>query len=307
MKPRSEDLSFGGLSGRTFRLEVRQDSMGELHLRLFRGREEVAGLFKPTLPLLRYMAERPNKDLRTDQILDELWPESGRNIVEKHVSFIRSALGDTKPPEEPVFIKTIHGDGYKFLPEVTRSGELGDLEAYPEWWPDRFTQLLRQVERGTGPETEDLRIVSSGISTFVSELRLERLIAKGRARVRILLMNPANEALINARYLLRKDKPYERNVRELKEQIAEIQDIARRYPPSTDGAGSLELLLSDTMPSGCMFHAANWALLGIFLAHESYSKGPMIEARGGSDPWKMLYDDWQVRWDAAVIKKRQES
>ena len=279
--------------------------MGELHLALFHGREEVHGPFKPTLTLLRYMAERPNKELRNDDILDELWPESVPNIVEKHVSLIRNALGETKPPEEPRFIETIHGSGYRFLSKVKRSGDIGDIEAYSEWSDVRFFQLMKLVQRGTGPEEEDLRIASTGFSGSIEQLRLDRLITQSQVRIRVLMMDPANEPLINARYLLRRDKPYEQNLRELKDQIAYIENLARRYPPggADPSMGSIELHLSDSMPCGCVFHAANWAVVGIFLAHDSYSKGPMMEVRCDSEPWKVLRDDWKTRWEAAVCEE----
>lgn len=304
MEPRSESLLFSANTGAPFLLEVRRDSLGELHLVLFHGHDVVDGLFRPTLALLRYMAERPNKELHNDDLLNDLWPESVPNIVEKHVSLIRNALGDTKPPLEPLFIQTIHGSGYKFLPEVRRSGDLGDIDAYPEWSNERFFQLLKQVERGTGKESDDLRIASTALSCGFGELRLERLILKNRVRIKILMMNPENLPLIEARYMLRKDKSYDRTVRELRDQIAEIEKLSRLYPVGPDQTrGSLELHLSDSMPCGCLIHAANWALLGIFLAHDSYSAGPMMEFRGDSEPWRVLHDDWAVRWDAAARKR----
>jgi hypothetical protein len=164
---------------------------------------------------------------------------------------------------------------------------------------------MKLVQRGTGPEEEDLRIATTGFSGFIDQLRLDRLIRQNHVRIRILMMDPANEALINARYLLRKDKTYEQNVRELRDQITSIEKLARQYPPGGPDAtmGSLELLLSDSMPSCCLFHANNWAVVGIFLAHDSYSKGPMIELRGDSQPWKVLHDDWQARWDAALAQQ----
>lgn len=303
MEPRSESLSFGLKSGPPCRLEVRLDSMGELHFTLFRGLT-VVDLFRPTLVLLRYMAERPNTELKTDDILNDLWPESGPNIVEKHISFLRNALEDTKAPKEPSFIKTIHGSGYAFTPEVTRVGDLGDMEAYPEWSNKRFFHLVKHVERGTKNEDEDLRIVCTALSCGVGELKLERLILNNRVRIRILMINPNNVPLIEARYLLRRDKSYERCIRELKDQVTELDELSRRYPAvdPEQSRGSLEFHLSDAMPCGCVIHTANWALLGIFLAHDTYSAGPMIEVRGDSEPWKMLYEDWKVRWTKASRK-----
>jgi hypothetical protein len=40
-------------------------------------------------------------------------------------------------------------------------------------------------------------------------------------------------------------------------------------------------------------------LLGVFLAHDSYTAGPMLEIRSDSEAWETLYLDWKARWKAA--------
>jgi len=114
-------------------------------------------------------------------------------------------------------------------------------------------------------------------------------------------MNPANEGLTDARYSIRQDKPKERGLRELKEQVSEIQKLALQYPPGAKGdkRGTLEFALSNVMPCGFVAHTRGWALLGVFLAHDSYTAGPMLEIRSDSEAWETLYLDWKARWKAA--------
>jgi hypothetical protein len=293
-----ETFTFGAELGDHLRLEVRMDAQGRPHLTLFRGRAEVS-LLKPTLALLRYMVERPKQKLLEGDILAALWPdETNPNIVEKHISFLRKrALND-----HPGFIQTIPKVGYKWLTDVQREGDLGDLEAFPKWNRPRFYELLGKVERGTHKEEEDLRIVTTGFNSGVSELDLEGLLRRN-VRVKIVMMNPQNDALIDARYSLRKDRPKERAVRELNEQITEIQKLASQFPPveSPEPKGTLELKISDTMPCGFVVHSKNWALLGVFLAHDSYVAGPMLQIRSDTELWKKLRLDWDARWATAKL------
>lgn len=168
--------------------------------------------------------------------------------------------------------------------------------------PAAIYELLGKVERGTHKEEEDLRIVTTGFNSGVSELDLEGLLRRN-VRVRIVMMNPQNGALIDARYSLRKDRTKERAVRELNEQIMEIQKLASQFPPvvSPEPKGTLELKLSDTMPCGFLVHSKNWALLGMFLAHDSYVAGPMLQIRSDTELWKKLRLDWDARWATAKL------
>ena len=302
---RHATFTFGEKFGEPFRLEVRRDSQGDLHLALFHGLQKVK-LLDPALKLLRYMVERPDKVLLKPDILNALWPEATPSIVDTHVSALRNVLLNDEPAH-PRFIETVTGHGYRFMLQVERDGELGGVEAFALWSRPRFYELLESARRGPEDEREDLRIVTTGFNQGVSELDLNGLLRR-HVRVKILMMNPENEALIDSRYSLREDKPKPRALRELKEQIAEIERLAKIYPPAKppQRKGSLELRLSDIMPAGFMVHGKEWALLGIFLANDTYAAGPMLEIRADTELWERLRADWDARWKAAHTAARKE-
>ena len=79
------------------------------------GKEEV--LTEKEKAILKALVSRPGELLTHDQILDSVWGEN--NIVEYgnidvHIRHLREKI--EKDPENPQFIKTIKGEGYKFEP-----------------------------------------------------------------------------------------------------------------------------------------------------------------------------------------------
>jgi hypothetical protein len=134
-------------------------------------------------------------------------------------------------------------------------------------------------------------------------MHLDALLRRN-VRIKILMLNPENEALVKARHSLRKDKSMERALRELKEQIEEIEKLAHAYPASGERGGTVELGLSDMMPCGFVVHTKHAALLGIFPAHDSYVAGPMLEIRSDTETWRTLYTDWKERWQDAKQTSR---
>jgi hypothetical protein len=292
---RHETLTFCTKADEQYRLEIRLRPGGLKTLKLFHKDEELRGVFDRSLRLLQFMAERPKTDVTKNDIMDGLGLEGGPNTVDKYISELRDVLIDSH--KEPRFIETVPG-GYKFRVDVSREGDLG-IDAFPKWNRARFYELLSNVKRGED-EGEDLRIVTTGIGSSVEELDLKGLLRK-QLRIKLLFMNPANEGLTDARYSIRQDKPKERGLRELKEQVSEIQKLALQYPPGAKGdkRGTLEFALSNVMPCGFVAHTRGWALLGVFLAHDSYTAGPMLEIRSDSEAWETLYLDWKARWKAA--------
>jgi hypothetical protein len=123
--------------------------------------------------------------------------------------------------------------------------------------------------------------------------------------MKILFMNPANESLTDARYSLRKDRPAERCLRELREQIADIERFASQNRPDGHNThrGTVEYGLSDSMPCGFVVHTRGRALVGNFLAHTSYTRGPMLEIHAWTEAWEQLYLDWKARWIASLEKR----
>lgn len=293
-----ETFSFGD----GYRLEVGRDGPGRKVLTLFHKDRAIPDLLKPTLELLHYMVLRPREDLLDEDILTALWSTSRRAVVEQHVHYLRVAL-DEELRDTP-YIKTLHGRGYKFMPKVKREG--GGVDAYLKWDRARFHTLMRDLKRGPDNDTEDLRIVATGIGATLDEVDIKGLLRKG-VRMKILFMNPDNKVLTNARYSLRKDKMPSRCLRELRDQIEDIQGYAKQFPPPPSkqktANGWIELGLSDIMPCGFLVHTRDWALLGVYPAQDSYTGAPMMEMRSGTEPWEVLNADFNARWDDFLQKR----
>jgi len=283
---------FGTLSFGDFCLEIRRNPYipNEVHRTLYRGGVEVE-LEPLPLKLLECLARRPKEPLEEGYLSMALRGDAsdeGKNL-QHHIHSLRSALGDMDRDNRR-FIANIPTYGYKFLADVRRQGDVGGIEAFLAWDHPRFFELLSRVERQEGDE--DLRIVTVAFSGGVTNLHLEKLLAR-TARIRIVMMNPENRDLLKARHGLRKDtKTPQKGRIEIEEQLEELTGIMADYP-------TLEVRLSDAMPGGFVAHSKNWAVAGMFLAHCSYVKGPMIEVSADTDTWKHLYTDWRVRWDNA--------
>jgi hypothetical protein len=251
------------------------------------------------MALLQYFLEHPRKLCAKADILRAVWTEDADpTIVEHHIWELRKIL-DPKNPHEPLFIETKRKEGYEFLLDVERKGDLGSVQVFAKWSRERFYGLLEKLERGDEQEDEDLRIATTGFNAGVSELGLERLLNR-HVRIRVIMVNPLNRPLLDARYLLRKDRTKKYNIRELNQQVSDLSELAREYPPhplSVEPRGMIELKLSDAMPCGFVAHTKSRALLGIFVAHDSYIAGPMFEIRSESEIWETLYTDWKARWE----------
>ena len=69
--------------------------------------------------LLRYMVENPGRLIAAEEFLDRLWPNIHVQAdgLKGHVLNVRTALGDD--PNQPTFIETVRGRGYRFIAPVT--------------------------------------------------------------------------------------------------------------------------------------------------------------------------------------------
>ncbi len=69
--------------------------------------------------LLRFLASRENTVVTRDEILNKVWGFESYPItrtVDNHVSSLRAKL--EPDPARPVYIQTVHGVGYKFVPDT---------------------------------------------------------------------------------------------------------------------------------------------------------------------------------------------
>lgn len=310
MRDQKTTLTFDIPSARQFSLVVagRGDNQ---HYTLKFGDDILVGLSQQALKVLEFLAERSGRICSRGDILNEVSGGSASNLVDRYVSDIRKLFlkADAACPE---FIESVSGEGYRFLHIVHIDGDLGSVKAFSLWDRSRFFELIKDVKRGIGDDG-DIRITATNLGPSLEVLNFGELLQK-RLRIKVLFMNPANEPLMDSRFLLRseRDDSYQRCLREHGEQINDIQKLAGRYPaPPPEKRkekayafrpGELEFAVSDSMPPGLVVHTARWAVVGNFLAHTSYTCGPMLEIESRSPAWTELRADWDARWAAATTQ-----
>jgi DNA-binding winged helix-turn-helix (wHTH) protein len=96
-----------------FRLDVRAE-------KLWRDTQEVT-LRPKTFALLRYLAEHPERLIRKEELVRNLWGETCINTegLRDYIREIRYALNDAA--DAPRFVETVRGRGYRFVGRVASS------------------------------------------------------------------------------------------------------------------------------------------------------------------------------------------
>jgi len=91
---------------------------------LWRGGQMIQ-LQRKTFAVLRYLAEHPNRLVKKEELLRELWGNLHvtESVLKTHLNHVRAALCDSA--RNPSFIETVHGRGYRFIPKV-RTVEIHD-------------------------------------------------------------------------------------------------------------------------------------------------------------------------------------
>lgn len=195
--------------------------------------------------------------------------------------------------------------GIQRLPLVPAAASVGvcNNATISGWDPTRLFEVLRGITR-CEQEEEDLRIVTTAFNrNAFPEDDLERLLLKD-VRVKILVMDPQNEELVRARNEGRTDETASEMQAAIKAQI-EVLNKLKTIPQTIEKCrGTLDVLPSDLLPFGFVLHTRHKAIIGLLLAHTSFSKGPMIEVERNAQPqlWDTLKVDWKARWDRAVAK-----
>lgn len=140
--PRANAVTFG-----PFRLDADTESV-------WRDAEEIR-LRPKTFAMLRYLAERPQRLVTKEELLEAIWPgvAVGDAALAVCVGEIRKLLGDEA--RTPRFIETLHRRGYRFI---------GSALAAPgaEPVPERLrTNLPRQLTSFVGRERELDRVTAA--------------------------------------------------------------------------------------------------------------------------------------------------
>lgn len=308
-----------------FRLEVRSQGTP---FKLLCGVEEVRGLGPLTLRLLKCLVLNAGSVVTHDLIRREVWNGDSSGDPGRHVSFLRDALDDKGDP--PTFIKGHFAKGYEFLcrPTVvprspsTTGTKLHVVSARPElyenWHPHAshaFLNLLEEIHGDAAGDSRegDLKIVSS-LFHDVMDMGLQDLLLRGK-HIKIIVMNPKNQALIRSRYSRhRKDfgpHPDRKALSDLKRQIRELTQMPIDLSGESGQChGTVELRVSDIMPPGFMVLSKRRALLGAMLAHRSYNRGgPAVDVRPEhTELWQLLNADWKARWaDGKTVSQHKST
>src|SRR5262249_3448783 len=85
--------------------------------------QEVIPLRPKSFAVLQYLAERPNRLVRKEELIEAVWPETyvTDTLLKGCVTEVRKALGDD--PAAPRFIETAHRRGYRFIAPVEPTAE----------------------------------------------------------------------------------------------------------------------------------------------------------------------------------------
>ena len=165
-----------------------------------------------------------------------------------------------------------------------------------KWVQNNLYSILNNIEpcgEDAGLNTDgDLRILTTFFIDYFG-LREDVLIPlqKKGVKINMLLSNPDNLALLQARFALRKDGlGFERAKGDLLSDLRSLSTFS-----------NIEVRVTDSMPCGFVAHSKEWAVMGLMPSHASYVAGPMIEASANSRLWKMLEEDWNTRWKTAKV------
>lgn len=114
-------------------------SFGEFHIdcgkrRLTRAGRRIQIQRKP-LDVLIYLAARPHRVVKREELLEDLWPHAvNEEVLTRCVSVVRKLLDDVREP--PRYIETVWGEGYRFIGSATfrRKGDSAKV-VRPVPWP----------------------------------------------------------------------------------------------------------------------------------------------------------------------------
>jgi DNA-binding winged helix-turn-helix (wHTH) protein len=280
---------FGDLS--EFCLDIPKSYRGEKYV--LKNRRRLRSVVEPrALDVLACLVSRPEEVLSDEEIALDVWGTERKadNNLERQISSLRAVLGDDA--KNPRFIERIRGYGYKFLMPVKSEGEpSGKVDC---WSNEEYFRFLRKTERIEGDREDDLRILTTAFSWGVTDSEIEPLLAR-KIRINIILMDPMSSLVLARNKLRLRTLSLEKASSNITDQVRELAELRAHYP-------TLGFRLSTAMPCGFVAHSRNGARLGVFLAQDSYTKGPMISISPNTKMWRTLHEDWKRRWaDASLI------
>ncbi len=93
------------------------------------GERELIGLPPKTFDVLRHLAESGGRLVSHNELLDALWSRGAvqPDVLKGHILALRTALGDDA--QQPRFIETHRGRGYRFIAAIEQEDEVLDSDA----------------------------------------------------------------------------------------------------------------------------------------------------------------------------------
>jgi DNA-binding winged helix-turn-helix (wHTH) protein len=195
---------------------------------LTRGGDEIHLSPKAFAVLCALVAKRPNVVPKAD-IFSQIWPDvfvvdGNLNVL---VGEIRRALDDD--PQDPQFIRTVHGVGYAFCGRVTEpdrpvSSEGGPVRFWLAWGSRTFALAKGDNVIGRDPRC-DVWLDHSGVSRRHAEIR----VASGRERPVLTDLESTNGTFV-------KGKKIESPTQLADGDVIKIGSVSVKFREWTDGA-----------------------------------------------------------------------
>jgi two-component system alkaline phosphatase synthesis response regulator PhoP len=80
--------------------------------------DQRVGLTLQEFKVLKFLISRPELVISRRKLMSAAWPKkerSSQRTVDNHIARLRQKI--EKDPAHPVYLQTVHGVGYKFVPE----------------------------------------------------------------------------------------------------------------------------------------------------------------------------------------------
>lgn len=92
---------------------------------------QLVGLTLQEFKVLKFFVSRPECVFSREKLISAVWPSRKRSsdrTVDNYIAKLRQKL--EKDPAHPVYFRTVHGVGYKFVPQARpRNGQQDKVES----------------------------------------------------------------------------------------------------------------------------------------------------------------------------------
>jgi len=128
--------------------------------------------------LIEYLAERPGEIVSREELLEEVWGYSATVVTRAvHYTMVRLRKKVEADPSSPVHLFTVHGRGYRFLPDAGNAPKPAESAAVaPSVSAPQQSNLPTRVDSFVG-RVDDLQTIEECLTT--QEARLVTLLGAG--------------------------------------------------------------------------------------------------------------------------------